>query len=84
MDCPQAVIHVQLPSAWESVMSLNPVVFIWWHVVHTAPQLSAVLGPSGNSCAWSICSRDAARFVQYGDRQTPSRARTNRRSFSGR
>ena len=29
MDCPQAVIQVQEPSAWESVMSVNPVVFIW-------------------------------------------------------
>ena len=50
IDWPQAVIQVQDPSAWESVMSVNPVVFIWWQVVHTAPQLDAVLGPSGYSC----------------------------------
>jgi hypothetical protein len=29
MDSPQAVIQVQDPSACESVMSVNPVVFIW-------------------------------------------------------
>jgi len=84
IDWPQAVIHVQDPSAWESVMSVNPVVFIWWQVVQTAPQFAAVLGPAGNSWAWSICKRDVALVVQPGARQTPSRARTNLRSLSGR